>query len=205
MRTVAEQINVLALNAAIEAARAGEHGRGFAVVADEVRKLAASSARTGGQISEKIREINASMARTLELIESSAESDDQVMDRARSTIHQVLERLEDTVGLLSRDAEDLRRHSEGISAEISSVLVSLQFQDRVSQVLGHVRDSLERVSRTLGDIRQQDGGDRHQDMLRVDELLARMLAEYSTHEERRHHSGQGAAKAADTASELTFF
>jgi methyl-accepting chemotaxis protein len=206
VRSVAEQINVLALNAAIEAARAGSHGRGFAVVADEVRKLAASSAQTGQRISDKIRDINAAMASTLDLVASSAATDNHLVEHSEATIHQVLARLQEAMDALSGDAQRLRANSTHIGEEISSLLINLQFQDRVSQVLGHVRDSLQRVQETLAEVRAQADDDRHQAKLRVDDLLRQMLGEYSTQEERSHHQDKHSNRRADSrASELTFF
>lgn len=205
VRSVADQINVLALNAAIEAARAGEHGRGFAVVADEVRKLAASSNHTGEKISEKIQEINTSMTRTLATVESSAEIDDQVVEKSETTIQAVMVRLQQSMDAIRRDADTLRSSSEGISGEISTVLVDLQFQDRISQVLGHVRDSLDRLEQTLAEVRDTSALDRHQDMLRVDDMLQSMLREYSTKEEMEHHRGSEVRTKSAEASELTFF
>jgi len=38
------------------------------------------------------------------------------------------------------------RKSSGISKEISDVLVSLQFQDRVSQILSHVRKNMDSLN-----------------------------------------------------------
>jgi methyl-accepting chemotaxis protein len=206
VRAVAEQINVLALNAAIEAARAGEHGRGFAVVADEVRKLAASSAKTGSEISQKIGEITDAMSQTLKLVQSSAEFDDQLIDNAEATISGVLERLQESMDVLSRDAEALRSNSEDISAEIGGVLVDLQFQDRMSQVLEHVCNSMQRVHGVLEEIRSAAGSDRHQDMLKVDDLLQQMLSEYSTADELDQHHGRTSRKQVqEPSSELTFF
>jgi methyl-accepting chemotaxis protein len=207
VQKVAEQINVLALNAAIEAARAGDKGRGFAVVADEVRKLAGSSAGTGDQIRQKVGEIAGAMSATVDLAQDSARSDDEVVNRSQQTIGTVLARLEQVVQRSEEHATRLRDSSSALSAELSEVLVGLQFQDRLSQVLGHVSDTLGRVESTVRDIHADPDHDRQKDSLRVDELLASMLREYSTHEEKDRHVGAPAraAEAASTASELTFF
>ena len=45
------------MNATIEAARAGEAGRGFAVVASEVKTLAGQTAKSAGEIVERITAI----------------------------------------------------------------------------------------------------------------------------------------------------
>jgi methyl-accepting chemotaxis protein len=113
--------------------------------------------------------------------------------------------LQQTVDILSQEADSMRGSSEAISQEISTVLVELQFQDRSSQVLAHVRDSLQRLQTTLQEIQAQGSADRNLDLLRVDEILQQMLKEYSTEEEHRLHQGQDAAASADTSSELTFF
>lgn len=68
---IADRTNLLALNAAIEAARAGEHGRGFAVVADEVRKLAEQSARSAGEIAEKINGVRSTAGQVAEAMDES--------------------------------------------------------------------------------------------------------------------------------------
>ena len=206
VQAVAEQINVLALNAAIEAARAGQHGRGFAVVADEVRKLAATSAQIGKQISGKIQTITRSTGQTLVLAEQSAKMDDQLVGRSEATIAEVLDSLRDTVCGLNEDTENLRHTSERIKNEIGALLVHLQFQDRVSQVLAHVRDSLETTATTMNEIQSQSFHDRHRDLLRVDDLLERMKKEYTTDEERGHHGAVATAeRQSGGASELTFF
>ena len=204
VQEVADQINLLALNAAIEAARAGEQGRGFAVVADEVRKLAASSSSTGDEIRHKAREIGNAMDHTLALAERSAEFDDQLVDSSKTTILSVLERLQNVVQEAERDAGQLRQNSNGLRDEISELLVGLQFQDRLSQLLGHVRSTLDRVESTIQDVRARRGDDRQQDVLAVDDLLEAMLSEYSTAEEKTLHTGDETAEPAGNSG-LTFF
>ncbi len=61
------------------------------------------------------------------------------------------------------------------------------------------------MEQTLRDLQEQPGADRHQDMLRVDELLQQMVQEYTTQEEVDRHQGRDTQPQADTSSELTFF
>ena len=206
IRSVADQINVLALNAAIEAARAGEHGRGFAVVADEVRKLAASSATTGEKIGDNAGEITKAINQTLELADSSKGLDDELVGNTEQKVSRVLSMLEQTVTVLNADAESLRVNSENISNEISAVLVDLQFQDRMSQILKHVMESMQRTETTMQQISQQPVTTRHASLLQVDALLEAMMQEYSTQEEIQQHKADTDQLApASTASDLTFF
>ncbi len=209
VRDVAEQINVLALNAAIEAARAGEHGRGFAVVAQEVRSLANSSAETGAQIGQKVQEINQSMTRTMEVAENAKEFDDAVVDNTKATISQVLDNLQQTVSRYSEDAERLRQNSEHIRAEISTIMVDLQFQDRVSQVMQHVIDGLNDLERTARDVQASGDPNHRNDLMKVDRLLHALQTQYSTEEEhRRHRNDQATNKSTaqkDEAEDVTFF
>jgi methyl-accepting chemotaxis protein len=205
VRSVADQINVLALNAAIEAARAGENGRGFAVVADEVRKLAATSAHAGEQISGRISEISAAMSGAVDVVTATSASDDEAVKGSREGIRTVLDGMQQLVARLGDDAGSLRQSSEDLHAEINQSLVALQFQDRLDQTLQHVQASLEEMEATLVGVRTHSGPDRHQDMLSVDQLLQRMLDDYTTHEEKQRHRSGGAAVANATASDLTFF
>lgn len=205
VRSVADQINVLALNAAIEAARAGEYGRGFAVVADEVRKLAATSASAGEQISNKIAGISDAMAQTLGLVETSSELDDRAIDSSQQTISEVLAGMHGLMGGMRVETGSLIDSSEQLRAEINEVLVSLQFQDRLNQILQHVQSSLDEMERTLRAVQAHDGQSRQQDMLQVDDLLQRMLAEYTTHEEKQRHGADRPLPASTAAPDLTFF
>ncbi|MBP1124458.1 methyl-accepting chemotaxis protein [Pseudomonas sp. PvP025] len=45
---------------------------------------------------------------------------------------------------MAESADLLNQESYGIRDEMTEVLVNLQFQDRVSQILSHVRDNMQR-------------------------------------------------------------
>lgn len=203
---IAEQINLLALNAAIEAARAGEQGRGFAVVADEVRKLASQSAETGQNIRNKVDAIGNSMNLTLTTAEQYSESSKQTTQGGKQTIEIVLSRLWETITVLQEDGAGLRSTGDGIRKEIADVLVVFQFQDRVSQILSHVREDVESVTDLIESYRGQRLGDGALIPLDVDSLVAEITARYTTDEERKNHDNEAAVvAAANGETDLTFF
>jgi len=143
---IAEQINLLALNAAIEAARAGEHGRGFAVVADEVRKLASQSSKVGQEIKERVDTITSAMRETLEHAEKTAGISKDATCTGQHSIESIFKYIEHILKRLKIENNDLKKTSGHIMGEINKALTTLQFQDRVSQKMSHLRNNMHSLS-----------------------------------------------------------
>ncbi len=196
---LASQTNLLALNASIEAARAGEAGRGFAVVADEVRKLSSLSSETGKRIAAKAGVIGAAITRTCEVARQSGIEDARVANTAEVDIQNGVRGFQDITVGLAEAAERLQRESSAITEEISDVLVSLQFQDRVSQILSHTRDNIQLLASGI----PGPGGVADAPPIDAKEWLARMEPAYSTQEQKDDHAGRTPSVAAE--SEITFF
>jgi len=203
---IADQINLLALNAAIEAARAGEHGRGFAVVADEVRKLASMSAETGQQMIEKVSNIGAAVNETLKQTEGSIDHNRSAVDDGKNTIESVFSRLQGTIETLQDDSSSLRSAGEDIRNQISDVLVSFQFQDRVSQILNKVLNDMGTMVENVKGSQTQ----RLQSNILVpvdyQVQIQEMQNSYTTEEQHHNHSQTQVHRGPDIAeTDLTLF
>lgn len=194
--TIAGQTNLLALNAAIEAARAGEHGRGFAVVAGEVRKLSQISAETGERMSNKVSYIGKAIESAVAAAQESSARDNDNVDGSRQTLRRVLSNFHDHADTLVGSAQTLREISQGIQSEVEDALVHLQFQDRISQMLSHVRDSVKSVGSRL----QQLGVSE----LDIKMHLTELEQSYAMVEERQGHE-HGGSSSVQKEADITFF
>lgn len=146
--SIAAQTNLLAINASIEAARAGEHGRGFAVVAGEVRRLSLMSADTGKTITERVNQIAETVKTTLKSAQKVNETERVALSKSGQVVKDVLGQVQS----LGDAAETMRSHGEVIRNDVENLLVTLQYQDRVSQMLAVLDRDINKLLHAL------DGG-----------------------------------------------
>ncbi len=194
---IASQTNLLALNAAIEAQRIGEAGAAFGVVAGEVRQLADRSQNTSVRMVEKVDKVAQAIAGVLSTQEASAEHEGTAVAHAHGEVQAVLDDLMSMLSKMRESSQGLEQAAVGIRGEISESLVNLQFQDRVNQMLEHLRDNIGRfpdvAAAAASGVAPLDA------QVLLDELASR----YTMAEEHQAHQSGSAAKVNE--SEITFF
>jgi len=205
VRAIAEQTNLLALNAAIEAARAGESGRGFAVVADEVRTLSGQSGDTGNRITSKTEEVNQIVRELSEFSASTSGSVNHAIDSGEDIVEAVITDLNNRTQKIEEDGRMLLQQAQRIQDEIQHMLVSFQFQDRVSQILYQVTGSFEHISELIARRRAQRAAGQIPEQLDVAQLLDEVKKSYTTTEQLRNHDGDDSVSDNADAGSINFF
>lgn len=192
---VASQTNLLALNAAIEAARAGDAGRGFAVVADEVRKLSTMSDDTGKKIAARTEAVVNGMQDMAQVAEHFSTEEERAMKESEAIIGQVLEVFSESVGYLVQTTEQFEQEGKAVQQRIEQVMVSLQFQDRISQILGHIADDQTRLQEVV------TTGSK---IPAPATWLGQLSSTYTTLEQQALHDGEQVHQP-DESADITFF
>lgn len=191
---IAQQTNLLAINAAIEAARAGDSGRGFSVIAADVRRLSQDSASTARRISERIAQVGVAMQQASDSARQSAAQDAAATQQSGAMVHGVLGH----VRALGQGAEAMLGHGQAIRANLESLIVGLQFQDRVSQVITAVGDDIAQLHQTLA---------RGEAPPPAPQWLEQLQARYTMRDQRASHAGgtgSGAAAPAPARAAVFF-
>lgn len=199
---IADQTRMLAFNASIEAARAGDHGRGFAVVAGEVRKLSERSGAIGQSIHGRVEMVNEAIVKTVQDAKRFVSQDQEAIATANETISRVIAQFNTAALSLGESSRMLQEEGRVIQQEISSLLVSMQFQDRTGQILSHVRDDMRKLIGLLEDYAAKRLRAESLPSIDTERWLDELKGTYSTHEQAAlHDEGQKEALAAD----ITFF
>ena len=138
IESIAQQTNLLALNAAIEAARAGEQGKGFGVVADEVRKLSDRSNNAADKIKKLLEKVETDIKSIYVKTETSTKENVSKSSQAEKAVDSTLVKIDGIMQNAQARLDEITTETESLAKDISSIIISMQFQDITRQRIEHV-------------------------------------------------------------------
>ena len=111
------------------------------MIAKEIRELSNVSSTAGRQITERMAEVTGIMKTTFHAANEAAVQERQALEHSGRAVQDVLAHVHE----LSTHAQTMFDRGNAIRENIESLIVTLQFQDRVSQMISVVADDIGRM------------------------------------------------------------
>ncbi|MFT3733784.1 MAG: hypothetical protein QM776_01895 [Rhodocyclaceae bacterium] len=165
------------------------------------------SGDTGKRIQDTVNTVSDAIAHALSMSEDFARREAVSVSESQTAATEIVSNFNATADTLNHSLADLQAERRALENDIGDVLVSLQFQDRVHQIIEHVVSDMERMSGSAKTVSDSNGAN----VPNVTTWLNTLSQSYTMLEQRDMHAhatsaasaapAQGAAKPGG----ITFF
>ncbi|WP_149498992.1 methyl-accepting chemotaxis protein [Roseiconus lacunae] len=200
---IANRSRMVSLNGQIEAARAGDFGDGFAVVASETGDLAQNVSEASKKIREVVDRLAESLRTTYQQTQDLVTVEQEATASCEQRVEEMLTSLAEYQTELENNLESTKTSSDELAGAITRSVMTLQFQDAVSQRLHHVTSTLSEMRDAFGSIvgSQPKGLAKK----RSDEWIEKIAASYCIDDERRVLTGEAGVETPSNESNIELF
>lgn len=178
---------LVALNAKIEAVHMGDRGAAFEVVAEQISLQALRSSELTEQVGTILKSVTGTMSAAAAEMKQLAELDRGEAEKSRRAVEDALRSLEAASAKMHSVLDQSGETGARLVDSIGKAVMSLQFQDRLSQRIGHVVDSLEAMARAFSEPESNAPARSAQEVHRS------LVGSYTMESERAAHEASAAA------------
>ncbi len=150
-----ERTRYLALNALIEAALAGDAGRGFAVVANEIKGLSRSTDELATSLKSQIAVVAKRVREGHDTLKTIATLETGLHLQTRSRLNGCMAALRAQKQSFGHTLAAAAGRAGAISDVVGRLIVTMQFQDRTTQCLSHVTQTIEALSAICAELQSE--------------------------------------------------
>jgi len=160
---------------------------------------------TGKQISSRVDAVSKAIQDAVQIAEHFSIQDAQTMQDSEHLIGNVLKLFHDAVEHLTDAAAQFQHEGMAVQESVANVIVSLQFQDRISQILRQTMDDFSRLENLLADLAARRKRGEAMPPIDTKAWLDNLARTYTTLEEVDNHQGAQKSSAPAGATGIVFF
>ena len=169
------ETRILSLNASVVAQKAkDEAGLKFKVIATEISNFSDKLNNNNLQINRSGKDFGSTFTTFVHANTNSNDNEQKVLNNVQTMLFELLGNLSNSINTLQTQQESIVSGIDLINEQLKSTLITLQFQDRMKQILTN-------ISNDMGILAQKIEENEHYD---IDEHIKMLQANYTTIEEK---------------------